>query len=123
MSLTFNSAGNAKGGSHSKVITPISDSISITNSGTDTNTTIEPNVRKGESKDGSCDVRLDNSTCTYADILNLRSGKGVGDFTITASGEIGIADGVISNHAVVEIKVSGSGVQKATISWKGSKNS
>lgn len=106
MSLTFSRPGQTD-----ITLTPVSGSLQLGGGDDDRGGGSEPRVRAGVASNGKCKAIIDSAAFPLASAMSLVSPVGEGDFTV--SGDASCSD------AIIDVEISGDGVQVASISWKG----
>ncbi len=70
-----------------------------------------PKIRNAKGASGSCSVLIDDENFTYEKAVLLISPAGAGSTSVTGA--------ATCHDAIVDVSITGSGVQTASISWKG----
>jgi len=77
----------------------------------DAGSSVIPKIRAGKGVSGSCQVLLDSSKFTYAQAVALISLSGKGTAMIQGA--------AVCSDALIDVSITGGGLQVAVINWKG----
>jgi len=111
MSVIFTGPGSA-----SLTVTPLPGTVQYGDGHDDRGGGNVPNARAGSARNGSCQVLVDDSSPSEAELLACVSPIGEGDVDVTGTD---IDSDMHSYDALVDVEIGGDSVQIATISWKG----
>lgn len=106
MQITFTRTGMS-----AIVLDVIPGTLQCSDNCIDAGDSVVPKIRTATGISGTCQALIGSSDFTYANAIGLISPSGAGNTNLSGA--------VSCTNAIVDVSISGDGVQIATISWKG----